>query len=234
MFGGVVTVEYLIVAGGGSGGATPVGGTLLRGGGGGAGDFLTGSLHQSPGVYPVLVGLGGAARPAGSGRGLGGGPSSAFDLVVNGGGGGGAPGTNGLAGGSGGGGGSTLSGSTIGGAATGLGYAGAGGSPSGTWGGGGGAGGVALGTKAGPGVASSISGMSLNYSRGGDGTGSIDLTPGCGGTIGNSADDGAGGAGRDGVVIIRYFGPQRATGGTVTSFGGYTIHTFTSDGVFTL
>ena len=30
------------------------------------------------------------------------------------------------------------------------------------------------------------------------------------------------------VVIIRYAGSQKATGGTVTSVGGYTIHTFTS------
>jgi hypothetical protein len=35
------------------------------------------------------------------------------------------------------------------------------------------------------------------------------------------------------VFIIRYLGPQRATGGTVTSSGGYTIHTFTTAGTFT-
>jgi hypothetical protein len=34
-------------------------------------------------------------------------------------------------------------------------------------------------------------------------------------------------------VIIRYSGSQRATGGTVTSSGGYTIHTFTSSGTYT-
>jgi hypothetical protein len=34
-------------------------------------------------------------------------------------------------------------------------------------------------------------------------------------------------------VVIRYFGAQRATGGTVTSSGGFTIHTFTSSGTFT-
>jgi hypothetical protein len=33
-------------------------------------------------------------------------------------------------------------------------------------------------------------------------------------------------------VIIRYAGIQKGTGGTVTSSGGYTIHTFTSSGTF--
>jgi hypothetical protein len=39
-------------------------------------------------------------------------------------------------------------------------------------------------------------------------------------------------AGGSGVVIIRYAGAQRGTGGTVTSSGGYTYHTFTSSGTF--
>jgi hypothetical protein len=43
----------------------------------------------------------------------------------------------------------------------------------------------------------------------------------------------AGAAGGSGIVIVRYLGSQRATGGTVTSSGGYTIHTFTSSGTFT-
>jgi hypothetical protein len=34
-------------------------------------------------------------------------------------------------------------------------------------------------------------------------------------------------------VIISYPGSQRGTGGTVTTAGGYTIHTFTSSGTFT-
>ena len=44
---------------------------------------------------------------------------------------------------------------------------------------------------------------------------------------GSSADGGAGGSG---IVIVRYPGPQKAIGGTVTSSGGYTIHTFTTVG----
>jgi hypothetical protein len=34
-------------------------------------------------------------------------------------------------------------------------------------------------------------------------------------------------------VIVRYAGVQKGTGGTVTSAGGYTIHTFTTSGTFT-
>jgi hypothetical protein len=34
-------------------------------------------------------------------------------------------------------------------------------------------------------------------------------------------------------VVIAYPGAQRATGGTITSSGGFTIHTFTSSGTFT-
>jgi hypothetical protein len=34
-------------------------------------------------------------------------------------------------------------------------------------------------------------------------------------------------------VIIRYAGAQRGSGGTVTSSGGFTIHTFTSSGTYT-
>jgi len=39
-----------------------------------------------------------------------------------------------------------------------------------------------------------------------------------------------GGEGGSGIVFVRYPGAQRATGGTVTSSGGYTIHTFTTVG----
>jgi hypothetical protein len=40
-------------------------------------------------------------------------------------------------------------------------------------------------------------------------------------------------AGGSGIVILRYLGAQRGTGGSVTSAGGYTIHTFTSSGTYT-
>ena len=48
-----------------------------------------------------------------------------------------------------------------------------------------------------------------------------------GGTRGN------GGNGGSGICIVRYTGSQVGSGGTVTSGGGYTIHTFTSGGTFT-
>jgi hypothetical protein len=44
---------------------------------------------------------------------------------------------------------------------------------------------------------------------------------------------GTGGSGGSGIVIISYVGLQRGTGGTVTSSGGNTIHTFTTSGIFT-
>jgi hypothetical protein len=39
-------------------------------------------------------------------------------------------------------------------------------------------------------------------------------------------------AGGKGIVIIRYAGPQAAAGGSYSSSGGNSIHTFTGDGTF--
>ena len=64
-----------------------------------------------------------------------------------------------------------------------------------------------------------------NSSSGVDGTG--------GGGGGHLYYNLGGGAGGSGIIIVRYPGSQRATGGTVTSVGGYTIHTFTTSGTFT-
>jgi hypothetical protein len=52
---------------------------------------------------------------------------------------------------------------------------------------------------------------------------------GGGGGNGGGGNSGAGGSG---VVIIRYLGNPKATGGTITQVGSYTIHTFTSSGTF--
>ena len=54
-----------------------------------------------------------------------------------------------------------------------------------------------------------------------------------GGGAGAASNNGTGRAGGSGVVIVRYLGSQRGTGGTVTSSSGYTYHTFTSSGTFT-
>jgi hypothetical protein len=43
----------------------------------------------------------------------------------------------------------------------------------------------------------------------------------------------SGSNGGSGIVIVRYPGPQKATGGTVTPVGGDTVHTFTTSGTFT-
>lgn len=119
--------------------------------------------------------------------------------------------------------------------------------------GGGGAGGAApnlvytgndIGGVGGAGVTSSINGTATARASGGSGYNQNTATAGGGGAFGynGTANTGGGGggspmAGGSGVVILRYKGSQRGTGGTVTSatIGGqlYTIHTFTSSGTFT-
>ena len=74
---------------------------------------------------------------------------------------------------------------------------------------------------------------------GGGGNGSSSGTGGLGGVNTGGGGGGAnyntqgGGGGGSGIVIIAYAGAQRGSGGTVTSSGGFTIHTFTSSGTFT-
>lgn len=67
------------------------------------------------------------------------------------------------------------------------------------------------------------------YAYGSDG----DANSGFGGGGANHNWYGGGYNGGSGIVIIRYYGPQRGSGGTVTTVNGYTIHTFTSSGTFT-
>ena len=90
-----------------------------------------------------------------------------------------------------------------------------------------------------PGVSNSISGSAVTYGDGGwgngrSGAGVIPSTPtanrGIGGDGGFNV---SGGNGSSGIVIVRYLtGAITATGGTVTTSGAYTIHTFTSNGTF--
>jgi len=230
------TFEYLIVAGGG-GGATDVD----VGGGGGAGGLLSGSTTLAYGqTYQIQVGGGGNRGTGPDSTGTGGGTngtsganSTAFGFTAIGGGFGGTRSNNGGAGGSGGGGGDI---GGLGGAGTaGQGNSG-GNSPAvnsnSGWdqGGGGGAGGAAVSFTPGLGLASSITGTSVTYAAGGQGSGyTFVVAPG-------AANTGNGGtgcrAGGSGIVVIRYLGNQVATGGTITSSGGYTIHTFTTLGDF--
>lgn len=68
--------------------------------------------------------------------------------------------------------------------------------------------------------------------RGGTGSG-FAATANTGGGGGGGRLGSAGGNGGSGVVIIRYAGGQKGSGGTVTSSGGYTYHTFTTSGTYT-
>jgi hypothetical protein len=105
--------------------------------------------------------------------------------------------------------------------------------------GGGGGGGAAVTNNAAGGNASILGGIgsrSTGNSSGGQPGGQA--TPGAANT---GAGGGGAGAGYDqggqnggsGIVIIRYAGAQRGTGGTVTTTGGYTYHRFFSSGTFT-
>jgi len=74
--------------------------------------------------------------------------------------------------------------------------------------------------------------------KGGGGDTYVVGTPNTGGGGGGgkagSASLPEGKAGGSGIVIVRYPGPQKATGGnTIENVNGYTIHTFTTSGTFT-
>lgn len=105
----------------------------------------------------------------------------------------------------------------------------------------------------GQGVQYDISGSAAFYAAGGTGSGFYagSNTNGIGGSVyggstasgvvntgsgGGGGRYGGGGGGGSGIVVIRYPGSQKGTGGTVSTavIGGtlYTIHTFTSSGTF--
>ena len=253
------TIRALVIAGGGGGGRTFNGGGV-RGGGGGAGGYQEDTaLTITSGSHTVTIGAGGAGGAA-QYVGLNGTNSSFGSLLVSDGGGGGGGGDTfenrvlGKNGGSGGGGARDYAGGT---GISGQGYNG--GDGGGTHGGGGGGAGALGGTTAGfdggAGIASSITGTSVKRGGGGggsDGGNSGDddhgFTYGGGkggagaGTAGLANTGGGGGSsdngheGGSGVVIIRYttssFGT--CTGGTITTTGSDTVHTFNSSGTFTV
>lgn len=254
------TADYLIVAGGGGGGSQV--NSVTNAGGGGAGGLTTGALSLESGVvYPIVIGAGGAINTNGANSSITGLNISTISAIGGGKGGGLAAASAGGNGGSGGGG-STALGSG-GSGTSGQGNAGGSGGNTGNYIGGGGGGAGASGNSGnsngngGVGVAISITGASVYYAGGGGGGGNVGSYGagglgggGRGGTnvansaVAGTANLGGGGggsanntdapaAGGSGVVIIRYAGAQRGTGGTVTSAGGYTIHTFTSSGTFT-
>jgi len=248
-------VDYLIVGGGGGGGGALYG----SGGGGGGGVRKFTGVTLTSGTYAVVVGNGGAVATNGSDSSfngvtsIGGGHGAYYTFADqtsggSGGGGRGAGPTNGAAGTAG----QGYAGGN--GSSTGLTFYSGGGGGGATAVGGNGLGGSFAGAG-GEGLADSISGTSKVYGSGGGG-GYDDAGQAAGGTNAGTGADGftdatvplanfgggggggsinnAGSAGAKGVVIIRYSGSQVATGGTITSSGGYTIHTFTSSGTFTL
>jgi hypothetical protein len=233
-------IEWLLVGAGGSSGRYD--GGAFDTGGGGAGRFLSSSVSITPQEILVAIGIGGAAITSGRLTGNDG-QSSIVSInevlyIAPGGGGGGSWNStgnssgNGRAGGSGGGPSEEGNGNNSGGSAVeGTGLAGFGndglndgGSVNGPAQAGGGAGTGAGGRAWVDGVTYCIGGAAPSSS---DPQGT---TAGCGGkgVIGGNNSN----AGKDGIFIIRYAGSQKATGGTITSSGGYTYHTFTTDGEF--
>jgi hypothetical protein len=120
------------------------------------------------------------------------------------------------------------------------------------WGGGGGGaayslstggnGGIGGGGGGAVGVTTGGAGLNAGSAGGGGSPGAQTNTPGgnAGANTGGGGGGGshynltnAGGNGGSGIVIIRYPGPQNATGGTVTTVGTDTVHTFLSSGTFT-
>lgn len=226
-------IDYLIVAGGGGGGQGGGGGAARfqgTGGGGGAGGVITGSATLFPNVYPVIVGDGGE-KGIGANKGRNGETSSFLSLSPLGGGGGGSAGDrnipncaigSGSNGASGGGGGSWTNfwgcPTTYGSGTVGQGY-------DGDVSGGGGSAGPASGNTGGNG----INWLNLvTYAEGGNSAGATKTTLGSGGVGGNYFPNSPGAAdGNEGVVLIRYQATSSiATGGTITSDGGYIYHFF--------
>ncbi len=242
-----INIEYLVVAGGGGGG---IGNSKLSAGaGGGAGGWQSGSATLSSAFQslPVIVGTGGqGASYNGAGRDSANGTNSSFNSLESiGGGRGGCLGTPVQeTGGTGGSGGGSITGRSGGLGTAGQGFDGAAGyylndSTNGWWGGaGGGAASAPTNSPFRTGGDGKIW-LNGNYyaagAGGANGYGGIgDGTPGSGGAgvYVTSTEEGL--TGYNGTVIIRYSGTQRAIGGTITQSGGYTYHTFTSSGNFTI
>ena len=213
-------VEVLVVAGGGGGGGAQY---AIAGGGGGAGGYRYNSSFAvtSGTTYTVTVGSGGGAGYSGYSRGGQGGTSGFGSYQATGGGGGGAGSTTGGSGGSGGGGGgsggASFPGSVAGSGNAGgyspvEGYAGGNGQTDNTQaGGGGGSAGTGQtgpsGGNGGSGTVSSISGSSVTYAQGGNGSanGADKTTAGSGG-LGAPYGTAGGTAGKTGIVILKYMG----------------------------
>jgi len=225
-------IEYLMLAGGGGGGYSN-NSPNFRAGGGGAGGYISGSRSVSTSdTLAVVIGAGGiAGRITDEVQATNGGNTTFNALTAIGGGRGGSNFTgiypNGGNGGSGGGPATT---GTVGTGTAGQGFDGrASASP---YGGNGGGAGAAPTTNTIAGIGKAWLDGNV-YGQGGPGTSAI-YSGGAGygaGGHGDANDQAT--SGSNGIVIIRYSGSQIGTGGTVTSVGGYTYHTFTTSGTYT-
>lgn len=236
-----ITAEILVIGGGGSGGAgsheIAPNNIYTGGGGGGAGQYIYHSSYNLPSYFNVVIGEGGVWDSTPNG-----GNTIVNDIIAYGGGAGGIPTVTSSQyaydGASGGGShgqddteyfaGSAIygSGGYDGGKATTV-----------NGGGGGGAGGAGGANRtAGLYITNSISSNPVNYCTGGVG-GLPTTNPS---TVPANLGNGGHGCGSDytpssggsGVFILKYLGTPIATGGTINQSGGYTVHKFTSNGVF--
>ena len=257
------SIDYLVVAGGGGGGSYGGGGgaggylsssttlistntyTIVIGAGGTGANNIT-SIDPKQGANGSNSVFSSIATSIGGGGGGGNSPStSAAHSGIAGGSGGGSSNQNAVGSpGSGTSGQGYAGGSSSGSAGTATGGGGGGASQvgvngSGTSNGSGGNGATWLNgvtyAGGGGGCAGSYAGASGGAGGGGAGnaTSPVSGTANTGGGGGAAKDTTSTGNGGSGVVIIRYAGSQRGTGGTVTSAGGYTYHTFTSSGSYT-
>ena len=206
----------------GSSGGNSVFGSLTAIGGGGGGS--EGAAEQRPGGSGGSGGGGGGYGVGGTGgNGTAGQGNRGGDCTApgdGGGGGAGSAGENGLTGKGGLGLGFDISGSFV--------YYAGGGGASGdkrnARGGGGAVGGIGGGGK-GQDATNSTPPENGTPNTGGGGGAAAGSNPAYG--AGTTLTSGSGGSG---IVIVRYPGPQKAIGGTVTTSAGYTIHTFTTVG----
>lgn len=227
----------VLVVGAGGGGSTASGGVAVGAGGGGGQVIENLSFAVTSQAYSVTIGTGGPANDTAPGG------SSVFSSIISIGGNGagsntrtpGATSGNAFVGGTsasanagaGGGGASAIgnNGSVNTGGAGGAGFTSSvPGTPT-VYGGGGGGGGTAVGGAGGTG----------GGGAGGAGSAGVNGTAntggGGGGGPGSAVTAGTGGSG---VVIISYpVGSINATGGTITTVNGLTVHTFTTSGTWT-
>jgi hypothetical protein len=242
-------LEIMIIAGGGGGGGSSSDG-VAGGGGAGAGGYLfyTNQIATPYTQYTVTVGAGGGGGARGFTGAQGGNSSvTGYTTCIGGGAGRDADDSNvSISNGGSGGGASGSSGGAAGSGTVGQGYDGGtkndGNAGSFAGGGGGGAGGAASGRTPGPGTTNSVTGSITTWAEGGYGQGTGNFINAATSRAANTGSGGngsfngtsTGGNGGSGIVAIRYqSASQRGSGGTVSSYGGYVIHTFTTSGIFT-